>query len=173
MKTLQSSLISALFASLFAWSLATGAHAAPGEHHSNGNIADAEKITDVEEIEVIARTGPCGPALTHIPAPNVAYQPGVSTTGNRVAPADLGAQPALTLPDTIAFDILVTPPGTNMANNPASSDARLEGTIGKIKTDLATGTTTVFGRTYAPANVATTCDGGAPSPSPAPSPSHP
>lgn len=135
-----------------------GAHAAPDTPASHNNTAistgeDTKNITDnIEVIEVVANSDPCRPALTHIPAPDVTYQPGVSANGREVAPADLNNSTAPTLPETVSFNILVTPPSDH-------DDSRLEGTIGRIKTDLAPGgTITILGQTYATTGTATTCD---------------
>ena len=43
--------------------------------------------------------------VAHVPAPDVAYKPGVDAQGRAVAPADLNPAPAIRVPETIVFDI--------------------------------------------------------------------
>ena len=46
--------------------------------------------------------------VTHVPAPDVAYKPGVDAQGRKVAPADLnGGGAQITVPDRITFDVAV------------------------------------------------------------------
>ncbi len=47
----------------------------------------------------------CRRAVKHVPAPDVAYKPGVDVRGRKVAPADLGGRPRLKLPNVLTFDI--------------------------------------------------------------------
>ena len=49
----------------------------------------------------------CAKLATQVPAPDVAYQPGVDMHGRAVAPADLNASPSIRPPDTISFDVAV------------------------------------------------------------------
>ena len=49
----------------------------------------------------------CAALTEHVPAPGVEYQPGVDVEGNKVAPADLAATPALKLPDEVHIPITV------------------------------------------------------------------
>ena len=43
----------------------------------------------------------------HVPAPDVAYKPGVDVRGRAVAPADLGGAPQIKIPDQINIPITV------------------------------------------------------------------
>lgn len=46
--------------------------------------------------------------VTHVPAPDVTYKPGVDAQGRKVAPADLnGGAAQFTVPDRITFDVAV------------------------------------------------------------------
>lgn len=45
--------------------------------------------------------------VTHVPAPDVAYKPGVDAQGRKVAPADLNGGAQITVPDRITFDVAV------------------------------------------------------------------
>ena len=47
----------------------------------------------------------CARLVAHVPAPDVAYRPGVDVYGREVAPADLGGAPRIELPETILIDI--------------------------------------------------------------------
>ena len=46
----------------------------------------------------------CRLLVQHVPAADVAYEPGVDVDGNAVAPADLG-NPEISLPDEISIDV--------------------------------------------------------------------
>lgn len=56
---------------------------------------------------VTVRAGDCTRLIRHVPAPDVAYLPGVDVQGRPVVPADLDSYPALRPPDTISFDVAV------------------------------------------------------------------
>ncbi len=60
----------------------------------------------------------------HQPAPDVEYRAGVSTTGQAVAPADLGGRPPMALPEVYTFSI----------------GREIVGLPGNTKADLAVGT---------------------------------
>ena len=47
----------------------------------------------------------CTRLVAHVPAPDVAYRPGVDVYGREVAPADLDGAPRIELPETILIDI--------------------------------------------------------------------
>ena len=49
----------------------------------------------------------CSQLVKHVPAPDVAYQPGVDVNGNPVAPADLDGGYQVALPETIVIPITV------------------------------------------------------------------
>ncbi|MFQ5467773.1 MAG: hypothetical protein ACE5DS_06510 [Kiloniellaceae bacterium] len=82
------------FVSAVAVALAAGALAVPAAPR-----AEAVSVT-------IARAD-CLRLTAHMPAPDVAYQPGVDVQGRPVVPADLGRSPAVRLPDVIELDIEV------------------------------------------------------------------
>jgi len=46
----------------------------------------------------------CRRLVTHQPAPDVAYKPGVDVKGRKVAPADINDAPQIKVPETITFD---------------------------------------------------------------------
>ena len=46
----------------------------------------------------------CRRLARHMPAPDVAYKPGVDARGRAVAPADINAAPQIKVPETITFD---------------------------------------------------------------------
>lgn len=60
--------------------------------------ADAPRVTVTE--------GQCRALTAHVPAPDVAYQPGTDVMGRPVAPADLPGGSRIALPDS--FDIPIT-----------------------------------------------------------------
>ncbi|MBO6783622.1 MAG: hypothetical protein JJ899_10190 [Alphaproteobacteria bacterium] len=47
----------------------------------------------------------CDRLAIHTPSADVAYTPGVDVNGNAVAPADLNAQPQITVPDKITIPV--------------------------------------------------------------------
>ena len=64
---------------------------------------DVIVITEAEEAIVITEAD-CRLLVRHVPAADVAYEPGVDVRGNAVAPADLGA-PEISLPEEISIDV--------------------------------------------------------------------
>lgn len=58
--------------------------------------ADAQRL-------VVSRAD-CERLVSHVPAPDVAYAPGVDVYGRPVAPADLPGSRRVALPETITFD---------------------------------------------------------------------
>lgn len=56
---------------------------------------------------VTVRASDCTRLIRHVPAPDVAYLPGVDVQGRPVVPADLDSYPMLRPPDTISFDVAV------------------------------------------------------------------
>ncbi len=56
--------------------------------------------------EVTVSKNDCRKIISYVPAPDVAYRPGVDAHGRKVVPADLAARPdAFKLPDEITFNI--------------------------------------------------------------------
>jgi hypothetical protein len=51
------------------------------------------------------RRDDCSRLVQHVPAPDVAYQPGVDVRGRPVAPADLPGTVRIDVPETITFDV--------------------------------------------------------------------
>jgi hypothetical protein len=58
-----------------------------------------------ETARVAITRADCARLVAHLPAPDVAYQPGVDVHGREVVPADLGGAPRIELPETILIDI--------------------------------------------------------------------
>ncbi len=73
--------------------------ATPGAAHEK-----AEKATAAITRVAITRAD-CARLVAHVPAPEVAYRPGVDVYGREVAPADLGGAARIELPETILIDI--------------------------------------------------------------------
>jgi hypothetical protein len=63
----------------------------------------AAVVAAAEEAIVISEKD-CRSLTRHVPAADVAYEPGVDVNGNAVAPAELGA-PETALPDEISIDV--------------------------------------------------------------------
>jgi hypothetical protein len=51
----------------------------------------------------------CERLVPYVPAPDVAYQPGVDVNGGAVVPADLDGGVSVALPDVFAFDLVISP----------------------------------------------------------------
>ncbi|MDG2270153.1 MAG: hypothetical protein P8M28_07050 [Alphaproteobacteria bacterium] len=49
----------------------------------------------------------CSQLVTHVAALDVNYRPGVDVNGNAVAPADLNAQPQISVPDVISIPVTI------------------------------------------------------------------
>ena len=56
---------------------------------------------------VTIAAGDCARLVQHVPAPDVAYRPGVDARGRPVAPADLPGTTRIEVPDPITFDVAV------------------------------------------------------------------
>ncbi len=75
--------------------LAAALAAAPAAAHEKATVAISVAITRAD----------CARLVAHVPAPDVAYRPGVDVYGREVAPADLGGAPRIETPETILIDI--------------------------------------------------------------------
>jgi hypothetical protein len=64
---------------------------------------DAIVVTETGTAIVITEAQ-CRNLVQHVPAEDVAYEPGVDVHGNAVAPADLDA-PQISIPDEISIDV--------------------------------------------------------------------
>ena len=53
--------------------------------------------------DVVVSREDCRTVVAHVPANDVAYQPGVDALGRPVVPADLGGGPVFTLPDPLVI----------------------------------------------------------------------
>jgi len=49
----------------------------------------------------------CSQLVTHVASSDVSYRPGVDVNGNAVAPADLNAQPQISVPDVISIPVTI------------------------------------------------------------------
>ena len=81
--------------------LAAALAAAPAAAHEKATVA----ITRVAITTVAITRADCARLVAHVPAPDVAYRPGVDVYGRAVVPADLGGAPRIELPETILIDI--------------------------------------------------------------------
>jgi hypothetical protein len=97
--------------------LGTGAHAQQGK----------QRLQDPVQVRIA--DADCQWLARHHPTPDVAYEPGVSTTGRAVAPADLGGRPPLTLPEVYTFAI-----GREILDQPGNTKADLA--IGTVYLDM-------------------------------------
>ncbi len=81
--------------------LAAALAAAPAAAHEKAPVAS----TGAAVTTVAITRADCARLVAHVPAPDVAYRPGVDVNGREVAPADLGGAPRIELPETILIDI--------------------------------------------------------------------
>ena len=88
---------------LLAWVLAAASVAA----HEKDTVPTPRRaaITGAAITRVAITRADCARLVAHVPAPDVAYRPGVDVYGREVAPADLGGAPRIELPETILIDI--------------------------------------------------------------------
>ena len=49
----------------------------------------------------------CSQLVTHVASSDVSYRPGVDVNGNAVEPADLNAQPQISVPDVISIPVTI------------------------------------------------------------------
>lgn len=92
----------------------------------------------------------CSRLVKHVPAPDVAYQPGVDVHGKPVAPADLDGGYQLALPRVIRIPITVLL--EDRFGIPANSVLyKAEAEIGVAEVDLVDGRVTFNGRDLATA----------------------
>ena len=69
--------------------------------------ATASPAAAHESLQVAITKADCARLVEHMPAPDVAYQPGVDPYGNPVASADAGGGTPIELPKTIVIDVEV------------------------------------------------------------------
>ncbi len=81
--------------------LAAALAAAPAAAHEKATVA----ITGAAITRVAITRADCARLVAHVPAPDVAYEPGIDVYGREVVPADLGGAPRIELPETIHLDI--------------------------------------------------------------------
>ncbi len=68
-------------------------------------LAAAPARAHEEQAEVIITRADCARLVEHVPAPDVAYQPGVDAYGRGVAPADLSSGAQIQAPETLRIPI--------------------------------------------------------------------
>ncbi|MCH9011461.1 MAG: hypothetical protein IIA68_00175 [Proteobacteria bacterium] len=80
--------------------------AASAAAHEKATVPTPRAAITGAAITTVAITrADCARLVAHVPAPDVAYRPGVDVYGREVAPADLGGAPRIELPETILIDI--------------------------------------------------------------------
>ncbi len=68
-------------------------------------LAAAPARAHEEKVEVAITRADCARLVEHVPAPDVAYQPGVDAYGRAVAPAELDGGTPIEIPETIHIPI--------------------------------------------------------------------
>lgn len=98
-----------------------------------------------EEIIVISPAD-CARIVRHVPAPDVAYQPGIDINGNAVAPADLDGGTSLDLNgEDVAIDIAVPLRAFEGTVDDETKFTDEGGKIDRFDADAKVGTVTVRG----------------------------
>ncbi len=91
--------------------------------------------------EISVRSEDCHQLVSHIPADDVAFVPGVDARGRQVAPADLGGGYGITAPDVVNIDIrLDIAERLGLGEDPTSGDSEGgasaliagEGVVGRV-----------------------------------------
>ncbi|MDA8231235.1 MAG: hypothetical protein M0006_07845 [Magnetospirillum sp.] len=105
--------------------------------------------------QVTISTSDCQALVRHVPAPGVAYQPGVDVHGNPVAPADLDSGQdgqGWQLPRTIQFPLVINPFNPQGTSNSAAARqfALTEMPIGTVTVDTVTGDVRLDGQPVTP-----------------------
>lgn len=70
-------------------------------------IAAGARAGAPEVVTVTITKSDCQRLVKHVPAPDVAYRPGVDVRGRPVAPADLDGAVRINVPETIVIDVEV------------------------------------------------------------------
>lgn len=114
-----------------------------------GGVMGQERVT----VSIDATT--CRLLERHVPAPDVAYRPGVDVHGEPVVPADL--HPRIEVPRRLAFEITIDPfdDSGRLAPEPGFAGSRFESTeipVGGVSVDTLTGEITYEGRILQPAD---------------------
>ncbi len=68
-------------------------------------LAAAQAYAHEKNAEVIITRADCARLVEHVPAPDVAYRPGVDAYGRAVAPADLNGGAQIQAPETLRIPI--------------------------------------------------------------------
>ncbi len=68
-------------------------------------LAAAQARAHEEKAEVTIARADCARLVEHVPAPDVAYRPGVDAYGRAVAPADLNGAVQIPVPETLHIPI--------------------------------------------------------------------
>ena len=109
-----------------------------------GGPALAQQDAAGQPVRIVITKTDCSRLIRHVPAPDVAYQPGVDAKGRAVAPADMpgsgaDAIPGL-LPDVLEIPLTIKPmQGATYAKR-GSGDS--QATLGTVRYDMNKGTFT-------------------------------
>lgn len=101
-----------------------------------------------QPVRIVITKVDCSRLLRHVPAPDVAYQPGVDARGNTVAPADIpgsgaDAIPGL-VPEVLEIPLTIKPLAGKAYATHGTADA--EATLGTISYDITRNTFTFNGQ---------------------------
>lgn len=99
-----------------------------------------------DEFRVTMTKKDCKRVVKHAPADDVAYQPGVDSRGNAVAPADIpGSQMQFDLPDDIEFDLALNPFDYGGNADLADIFSNSSTNLGTVKYSITSGKMTLNG----------------------------
>jgi len=90
------------------------------------SVAYGQQVLSPLATHVIISTQDCQRLVRHVPAPDVAYKPGVDVHGKTVAPADLaGSNTIYQLPDHIEFNYTINPVNYGLTKSLAAQSSAL------------------------------------------------
>ena len=117
------------------------------------SVCFAQQVLTPLASRVVISTQDCHRLVQHVPAPDVAYKPGVDVHGKAVAPADLPSNGAgIALPDHIEFKYSINPTNYGLTAAQAQQQSQLvtgnnsSVPVATIKYDFASGQFTVNGK---------------------------
>lgn len=108
----------------------------------------AQQEIPTQPLRIVITKTDCSRLIRHVPAPDVAYQPGVDVHGRAVAPADMpgsgaDAIPNL-LPEVLEIPLTIKPLQGQTYAKSGSGDS--QATLGTVRYDMAKGTFTFNGQ---------------------------
>ena len=100
--------------------------------------AVAQQVLSPLSTKVVISGQDCQRLVRHVPAPDVAYKPGIDVHGKAVAPADLpGGGAGFKLPDHIEFNYTINPVNYGLTKSLAAQSSSLSGKMAGVNSSQA------------------------------------